>query len=510
MMKFFINNFLLLLFMILFQIATSQDELLQQVSEKRLANHAAVLAADSLKGRGMDGKCNGLNAAADYIRQHISENGLQNSENNYFQSFPLFSSVPGNENSFIKVFNDKGRLKTVVRDFAIPDQDSEMLEFSGELVFAGFGYTNNDFHDAGIKNKIVIFSAGTPETFKSGTSGEFDHPLERTKIKQATDAGARGIILVTLPYDADKQQYNDLKRVSGRKKYAHTPFNSKGNHQIVIIDSGTADAILGRKHLWKKMLTRVAGQNTPGQAELRNINVQVHSGRIISETQTQNVLAYIEGSDPELKKECVLFMAHYDHLGMSPNGEIYNGADDNASGAAVLLELAQLFAGMHEKPKRSIVFLWPSAEEVGLLGSEYYSNNPLFALDKTVACINLDMVGRVAEPRDSIWDKFPKKAKDFDGIFTLVNHYNPSLKQYTDEACAELGLVPDYNLPSRFFYTSDHFHFHRNRVPVLNLSTGYTADYHKTTDEAWRLRPDKMKRVAQLCLLTALRLANGE
>jgi Zn-dependent M28 family amino/carboxypeptidase len=172
----------------------------------------------------------------------------------------------------------------------------------------------------------------------------------------------------------------------------------------------------------------------------------------------------------------------------------------------VLLEVAQTFAAMHPKPRRSIVFLWPSAEEVGLHGSGFYSKNPLFPLSKTVACINLDMVGRVYEPRDSVWNDFPKKVKDFDGIYALVNQYNPSLKKINDEACSELGLVPDYSLPSRFFNTSDHYHFHRNKVPVLNLSTGYSADYHKTTDEAWRLRPDKMKRVAQLCILNGLNL----
>jgi hypothetical protein len=120
------------------------------------------------------------------------------------------------------------------------------------------------------------------------------------------------------------------------------------------------------------------------------------------------------------------------------------------------------------------------------------------------------MVGRVYEPRDSVWKDFPKKVKDYDGIYALINQFNPSLKDIHDEACAALGLVPDYNLPTRFFNASDHYHFHRNKVPVLNLSTGYSADYHKTSDEAWRLRPDKMKRITQLCILTGLKLANDD
>jgi Zn-dependent M28 family amino/carboxypeptidase len=154
--------------------------------------------------------------------------------------------------------------------------------------------------------------------------------------------------------------------------------------------------------------------------------------------------------------------------------------------------------------------LWVTAEEVGMLGSQYYAQNPVFPMEKTVACINIDMNGRVFETRDTVWNKSPKKVKDFDGLYTLTNDFWPGLKDINNEVCAEIGLVPDYSLPSNFLRSSDHFSFHSKGVPIINYSTGYHADYHKPTDEISRINFDKMKRVADLCFLVGLKIANSE
>jgi Zn-dependent M28 family amino/carboxypeptidase len=233
------------------------------------------------------------------------------------------------------------------------------------------------------------------------------------------------------------------------------------------------------------------------------------SARKVEEKKGRNIVGFVEGSHPVLKEECVVFMAHYDHLGMNKSGEIYNGADDNASGTATLLEVARAFKQVEKKPKRSIVFLWVTAEEVGLIGSEYYSKNPVFPLENTVACINLDMVGRVYEPRDSVWAHSPKLVKPLNEIYALVNDFDPKLKKMTEKACAKLGLTPDFSLPENFFYSSDHYHFHRNEVPLLNFSTGYSADYHQPTDDADRINFEKMKKVAELCFLVGTAIAGN-
>jgi hypothetical protein len=512
-MKCFRLPFLFLLLYSLPLTILAQNYPLHYISEKELESHVAVLASDSLYGRGLSTKQPGLHLAASYLISQIEKIGLSPTDNHYYQNFTLYTSSPYPENSFIKLTNGKGQEIKKLTNFTSTNQDFEVLDFRGELVFAGYGISNdetgyNNFKGIEIKDKVVIYSAGAPQSVSQGLSHHWDTNLEREKMNRIFNAGAKGIILVTSIYDSDNQTYSRLKRSADRIRYSLDPFTKIENLNVVFLTPDAADILLGKKNGWKKLISSVSQKKT--SAELKNRKVHIYSERHINEITSGNVIGYIEGTDPMLQNECVLFMAHYDHLGIDGDGEIFNGADDNASGAAVLLELARTFSGITEKPRRSMVFLWPSAEEAGLLGSEYYSRNPFFPFDKTVACINLDMVGRVFETRDSVWNNSPKLVKDFNGIYSLINHFNPLLKEYTDYACHQLDLVPDYSLPDRFFFTSDHYHFHRNKVPVLNLSTGYSADYHKTTDEAWRLRPDKMKKVAELCIIVGLKLANAD
>ena len=120
------------------------------------------------------------------------------------------------------------------------------------------------------------------------------------------------------------------------------------------------------------------------------------------------------------------------------------------------------------------------------------------------------MVGRVYEPRDSVWNKSPKLVKDFDGIFTLTNNVWPGLQQISDSICSELGLIPDNTLPSNFLRSSDHYNFHKNGVPILNVANGYHADYHKPTDEISKINFDKMKRVADFVFMVGMEVANRQ
>jgi len=176
------------------------------------------------------------------------------------------------------------------------------------------------------------------------------------------------------------------------------------------------------------------------------------------------------------------------------------------------MEVAEAFMSMEKKPKRSIVFLWVTGEEIGHLGSLYYCDHPIFPLEKTVAAINLDMVGRVYEsPRDDVWKESPKKVKDFDGLYTLSNDVWPELAEINAAKCKELGLVPDTSLPKNpFLRASDHYYFHKNGVPILNYATGYHADYHKVGDEVSKINFEKIKRVSDLCFLVGLEVANTD
>lgn len=276
-----------------------------------------------------------------------------------------------------------------------------------------------------------------------------------------------------------------------------------------------ADELMGRKLGTKPNGLELAATYLAQQAQ--QIGLKAIENSYYQQVKTysrkydaKNVIGIVEGSDPVLKNEYVVFMAHYDHLGVRSDGAIFNGADDNGSGCVAILEVAEAFASLRIKPKRSIVFLWVTCEEIGHVGSRYYCDNPIFPLQKTVAAINLDMVGRVYEfPRDDAFKSSPKQVKPFNELYVLTNDIWPKLEEITIAKCDDLKIEADTSLPkSKFLRASDHYHFHKNGVPILNFSTGYHADFHKVSDEVEKINFLKIKRVADLCFLVAYDVAN--
>jgi len=211
---------------------------------------------------------------------------------------------------------------------------------------------------------------------------------------------------------------------------------------------------------------------------------------------TRNVLAVVLGSDPALKKEFVLIGAHYDHIGLAKRGDdlVNNGADDNASGTSVALELARAFAAMPVKPARSVLFGWWSAEEIGLLGSKYFADHPTIDLKSIVACLNMDMVGRNAE--DSIDIEGTGCSPDLKALFDRVN----GRKIFASINYEQQGILND----------TDHYWFYKSGIPAVEFFSGYHADYHKPGDESPKIVKPKLERVAKFVAYSALDLANAK
>lgn len=231
--------------------------------------------------------------------------------------------------------------------------------------------------------------------------------------------------------------------------------------------------------------------------------------RVSGKKSAHNVLGLLEGSDPELKGEFVVVGAHYDHLGRGsgaeswldllrggsredPDDDLYNGADDNASGTAAVLEIAEAFATTGLRPRRSILFMFFGAEELGLIGSGYYVKHPLLPLDRTVAMINFDMVGR--NPRSPIQ--------------LMAADSSPEIRESFEEAASELGLRIRFD--SGFFSGgSDHQSFYSKGIPVAHLFTGIHRDYHGPNDEVERISVRQMQRAAQLGFVAVADIANA-
>ena len=244
------------------------------------------------------------------------------------------------------------------------------------------------------------------------------------------------------------------------------------------------EAAINTKNYFQEMILNIRGKNV----------------------KTENVVAIIPGS--ENPEEYIVISAHLDHVGQK-NGQIYNGADDDGSGNVAMLEIAEAFqiaVKENNKPKRSIIFLHVTGEEKGLLGSRYYTENPLYPLKETIANLNIDMIGRLDPKRV---DKDPnyiyligsdKLSNELHEVSELVN------RKYTN-------LILDYtfnaeNDPNRFYYRSDHYNFAKNGIPVIFYFNGTHEDYHQPTDTADKINYDILQKRAKLIFHTAWELAN--
>ncbi len=218
------------------------------------------------------------------------------------------------------------------------------------------------------------------------------------------------------------------------------------------------------------------------------------------ETWAPNVVAVLPGSDPDLRDEYVVLSAHMDHVGVGrpvDGDSIYNGADDNGSGTAALLEVAQALASLPTAPRRSIIFLHVSGEEHGLLGSRAYSEDPTVPVESIVANINVDMIGRNSP------DSIVVIGKNYSSLGPLVEAVGANRP--------EIGLTVSDDLwpQERFFYRSDHFNFARLEIPSLFFFAGVHDDYHRPSDEVELIDADKAARVAQLIFYSVQEIANA-
>ncbi|HLT33680.1 MAG TPA: M28 family peptidase, partial [Aquaticitalea sp.] len=234
------------------------------------------------------------------------------------------------------------------------------------------------------------------------------------------------------------------------------------------------------------------------------IDIESASEEVISE----NVVAYIKGT--EKPNEILVISAHLDHEGVK-NGEIYNGADDDGSGTVAIVEIAKAFKQALDAghgPKRSILFLHVTAEEKGLLGSQYYTDmDPIFPLENTVANLNIDMIGRTD----------PKREGERNYIYLIgSDKLSTELHNLSEEVNIKYAnVVLDYkyndeNDPNRFYYRSDHYNFAKNNIPVIFYFNGTHADYHKPTDTPDKIEYDLLENRARLIFYTAWELANRD
>ena len=514
------RNLYSLIFLIgLFSTSTfSQKKALNSINENDLQSHLEFIASDILEGR-ETGKP-GIEIAAKYLTSNLKKMNLTaiGEKNSYLQYIDLLHVQTDFENTFITINSVDGNIIFTNDSILNLNPTVEDLQLEGPIVFAGYGFVDsvnvyNDFEGIDIKDKIIMIMSRTPELVKNPIS-EDQQPfqyIEFSKFQYAYKNGAKAILWVFDPNNKYRSIY-DLKEYL---KYFQENYFLKENSnaslpfKIILITQYTANQILkSMGHTLRNLQIKINSNNKPESFDLERIKISLQIKKKVKEIKSPNVIGIVEGNDPILKNEYIIYTAHYDHEGVNKNGEVFNGADDNGSGTVALLEIAEAFMNFPKKLKRSVVFAWMTAEEKGLFGSKYYASHPVFPLEKTIVCINLDMVGRVKTHADTGKVlSFEIDVKDKDSLFVISGHQSSELIKINEANCKKLQLLPDYDDDQSILYQSDQYPFYQKGIPVLFYHTGIHSDLHTIHDEIGKIDYTKMKRVAQLAFLVGYKVA---
>jgi hypothetical protein len=504
-----------LLFLFVLTAGFAQKKELKSITENELKAHLEFIASDYMQGRDFGTKIPGLEITAEYLKSQCLKMGLKPGGANFTQSVKMLSVQTETENTFIKLKTSNGEEVFKSDDIVIFSELAKNDTLYAKIVFAGYGYQNdqsgyNDFEGLDLKDKIVMIMTHNRDIAIDTTKKQDYSDIEMAKFGRIFMSEAKAIIFVPDPMKPDNSWFEMVKDYASQGIYQLYGSKDPGRPgNIVLANTELANAILKESGKTLEEIQREINETgKPHSFELKNVTAEI---QLVKKTETvkgENIIAIVEGSDPVLEKECIVLTAHYDHVGITGSGEINNGADDNGSGTVALLEVAEAFTKMKKKPRRSIVFAWVTAEEKGLIGSEYYTQNPVFPLKNTLANINLDMVGRSAEKELVKVENIEKSLAGPNGIYIISGGQSKELMAISNKICRDLKLVPSDVLSKDFINGSDYFHFHKNGIPVLGYTTGLHEDYHHPTDDVDKIDYTKMKRIADLTFLVTYEIAN--
>ena len=479
-----------------------------------LERHLAILAADDMEGRetGQPGQKRAAAYLADYF-QHLGLPAI-GPEGDYFQRISFVSE--GWEEIQLEL-NGKP-VRHLWEFYSYPDRNRDRPRFTtDEVLFLGYGIDTPDYSDyanVDVRGKTLLVLTGEPRDADgiSLVTGEpilSEWSLDGTKkLAAARRHGAELVIFI----DGSFKENVGVARQSildNRLRMGWVDAGMEDLANSIYISPEVARRLLGKRY---KQVVR-ARRKLAKTGKLKPVSIPVELAlqqqKAVRQLLGENVLGYVEGSDPVLKNELLVVTAHYDHIGRRGD-DIFNGADDNGSGTSTILELAEAFVTAKNRgygPRRSVLFMLVSGEEKGLLGSAYYVNHPLFPLERTIANINVDMVGRVDD----------KHADNPNYIYVIgSDRLSSDLHRINEEVNREfVGLELDYTYnaesdPNRYYYRSDHYNFAERGIPAIFFFNGTHADYHRATDTVDKINFPKMAKIGQLVFHTAWELANRD
>jgi hypothetical protein len=487
----------------------------QTITEADLKKHLSILASDAYEGRETGTK--GQKMAAEYLRTFFQNENIGSPLNNYFQTFELDKKNKLPQNTLTI---NKKTLQNKKDYFFIGNWD-EMTTQRQDLLFVGYGIEDekyNDYARVQAAGKILMILMGEPKTddqtyLLSGTNKPSSWSKNEEKLKIALKKKAKGVVWV---YENDALFSFTLKQYEPYLNRASYDFKTEKEEkdlkdynlpQIYLSRSAFFKIIKWNDKKMKQEIEAAIAQKGVWKQNLQTDFLLDKTSK--AETiQTENVIAFIEGTDK--KEEVLVISAHYDHIGII-RGQINNGADDDGSGTVTVMELAQAFQEAKKAgfaPRRSIAFMLFTGEEKGLLGSEYYSNNPIFEHKQVIANLNIDMVGRI----DNRYEDNPDYIYII-GSDMLSDDLHQLQEQVAKLYAPQIKLDYTYNDkddPNQFYYRSDHYNFAKHNIPVIFYFNGTHEDYHQPTDEVEKIHFGKMQNIGRLIFCTAWHLVQAE
>ncbi len=472
------------------------------ISAEDAKKHLSILASDEYEGR-ETGKP-GADKAAHYIEAEFKRLGLQAPVNgSYFLDVPLV------ENKLtISVSANNQELANGKDFFASRGNIADKTINASEIVFVGYG-TDAEIANTDLSGKVLLWvNEDKPEAGKTPNTS-YRLSSARTVVLKNLQSKGPALILAANGDVAGLLQRMGSSILGGRlsiKTDAAKPVVNSTTAPVLNVTTDVADQLL-------KSTGKVYADLKSSTAQTVQTSIKAGFQSEQKDVKAVDVLGFMPGTD--LKDEVLVFSAHYDHIGLNANGtdKVNNGADDDGSGTTAILEIARAFAKAKKDghgPRRSILFLGNVGEEKGLLGSEYYTDHPVFPLANTITDLNIDMVGRVGF-------EYINKPDSANYVYVIGSAMlSKQLHQVNEDANNKYTHIDldykydDPNDPNRFYYRSDHYNFAKHGVPIIFYFNGVHADYHQPGDEVSKINFPLLAKRAQLVFFTGWQLANQD
>jgi hypothetical protein len=483
----------------------------ESIKPEDLLAHEEFLASDELGGRYTFSDSNRI--AARYLASRLRSFGYRGGagEGSFFQPLDLQTKKLSADQTFLELPTEAGAKRFQHGGgFTLFAADASS-QVEADLVYVRFGVTlpergYDDYANVDVKGKIaVVLLSGLPDVGKEGsrlTNQEYNF---NRKLSNALSHGAKAVIFIRNSSRGNPPRGN----ISTREQIVARNENAPQNAGISLTaGDGLATEIFSGTGISTENFS--SAQTAPEPKALgKTVKLQV---TVEQQTQpAQNVIGILDGSDARLRNEYIVFSAHYDHL-QTRDGQIYNGADDDGSGTSAVLEIAQAFT-IGERPKRSILVIFHTGEEIGLLGAKHFVEHPTVPLTSIVTDLNIDMIGRSRSPQDT--HPANQELSDSNTVYLIgsdkLSRELHELSEQTNKETEQMTFDYRYNSenhPQRLYYRSDHYMYAEKGIPVIFYFTGLHQDYHRPTDDVEKIDFQKMTRITRLIFATGWRIAN--